>query len=106
MYPLKSLLPQDSLKPLGRGRSAELLATTALHLPPSLIPLALSMKAAMGDVPMKLPMMLDRPSTQNANVCLGNSFFAFMNPAAQLRLQLSREDSSWEGCNASIAMQH
>ena len=37
----------------------------------------------MGDVPMKLPMMLDRPSTQNANVCLGNSFLAFMNPAAQ-----------------------
>lgn len=53
-----------------------------MHLPPSLMPLALSMKAAMGDVPMKLPMMLDRPSTQKANVCRGNSFFAFMKPAA------------------------
>ncbi len=57
--------------------------TARPHLPPSLIPLALSMKAAIGEVPIKLPMMLDRPSTQNANVCLGNSFLAFMNPAGQ-----------------------
>ncbi len=47
------------------------------------MPLALSMKAAMGEVPMKLPMMLDRPSTQKANVCRGNSFLAFMKPAAK-----------------------
>lgn len=51
------------------------------HLPPSLMPLALSMKAAMGEVPMKLPMIEARPSTQKAKVCRGNSFLAFMKPA-------------------------
>lgn len=45
------------------------------------MPLALSINAAMGDVPIKLPIILDKPSTQNAKVCLGNSFFAFMKPA-------------------------
>jgi hypothetical protein len=49
--------------------------------PPSRIPEADSMKAAMGEVPMRLPKTLLRPSTQKANFCLGNSFFSFTKPA-------------------------
>jgi hypothetical protein len=48
--------------------------------PPSRMPLALSTKAAMGLVPMRLPSTLLRPSTQKASVCLGNSFFALTKP--------------------------
>lgn len=49
--------------------------------PPSRIPDADSMKAAIGDVPMRLPSTLLMPSTQKAKVCLGNSFFSFTKPA-------------------------
>lgn len=49
--------------------------------PPSRMPEADSMKAAIGEVPMRLPSTLLMPSTQKANVCLGNSFFSFTKPA-------------------------
>jgi hypothetical protein len=45
------------------------------------MPEADSMKAAMGEVPIRLPTTLDRPSTQNANVWRGNCLCSLTNPA-------------------------